>query len=141
MKTLPVIAKELNNMPVTTLRYRISQYSEFLPFVTTSKGKEFDEPTEGIIRQINDYVMQGKSTEEILQLLSAEHIRDIAVVETNLPTTNGQQSNNEIVAIMQDLVAKLDRQDNLQQQINEMKMAIGELSRPGGKRWYEFWLK
>jgi|GEM_PF-6616503 len=141
--TLPNIAKKLN-VPTTSLRYRIANFSEFLPYTTTSKGREFAEQEQATIALINDCVVQGKSQEEILQLLSQTCIRDIEIIPTATPTTNEQQPQNDQLARLNNnletLILRLDRQNDLQRQVNELRTAMGELAR-GEKReyWWKFW--
>jgi hypothetical protein len=141
MKTLPVIAKELNNMPVTTLRYRISPYGDFLPFSTTSKGKEYAEQEQVTISLINDSIIEGKSQEEILQMLSQTCIRDIEIIPTTTPTTSEQPKNEQLTRLnnnLETLLLRLDRQNDLQRQVNEMRIAISEIHIVE-KKWWKFW--
>jgi cell fate (sporulation/competence/biofilm development) regulator YlbF (YheA/YmcA/DUF963 family) len=133
MKTLPQIAGELN-IPVSTMRYRIKPYEDFITHTTTSKGKEYSDQSELIMREINTYTTQGKSQEEIMLLLTAKYARDIEIVqETTTPTTSEQQPQfAELVRLndnLEKLMEKMDRQQELQMQINEMRTAISELSR------------
>jgi hypothetical protein len=133
MKTLPQIAGELN-IPVSTMRYRIKPYEDFITYSTTSKGKEYNDQSELIMREINAYTIQGKSQEEIMLLLSAKYARDIEIInETTTATTSEQQPQfTELVRLndnLEKLIEKMDRHNELQMQINEMRTAISELSR------------
>lgn len=143
MRSLPSIAKSLNT-PIATLRYRIKPYEDFLPYTTTSKGREYNEQTEGIIREINTYINKDKQQEEILQLLASKYIRDIEVVtETTTPTTSEQQPQNEQLIRLNNnlemLVSRLDRQTELEKQVHELRVKMASLQKVNKERWWKFW--
>lgn len=124
MKTLPQISRELST-PIATLRYRLKPYEDFIVGVTTSKGKEYSSESEGIIREINELVVQDNSTETILSILSSKYARDIEIIEESTTAETSQQQ-NEILLIMKELVNRLDRQDEQQRQIDELRAEVRE---------------
>ena len=89
LKTLPRIAKELG-VAVSTLRYRISPYEDFMICSTTNKGKGYSSEIEGIISEINTYIGQGKQREEIIDILSMKCPREIQPIQEK---TNNEASN------------------------------------------------
>ena len=129
MKTIATIARELS-VPVSTLRYRIAQYSEFIPSVDTSRGVEYSDESEGIIREINQLSIEKKSQEEILQILASKYARDIEVVATTTPTTAEQQPQNvELVRLnnnLERLIEAMNGQQELQRQINDLRSEFRE---------------
>lgn len=143
MKTLPKIAQELG-VPIATLRYRIKLYQDFIQWTTTSKGKEYDEQAEGIIKEINDCFIKELSTEEIMTLLASKYARDIEIVaETTTTTTSEQQP--LLMAILQmneslvNVISRLDRQQEMQEQIDSIKSEVAGLSRveKNKKKWWQ----
>jgi hypothetical protein len=142
LKTLPQISADLST-PIATLRYRIKPYTDFIPGVKTSKGMEYNEASEAIIGEINACYSTDMSAEAIRDMLSGKYARDIEVVpDTTASKTNEQQLIfNELMRFndnMESLIERLNRQDDLQRQINEQGMAIKELSRVD-KHKRSFW--
>lgn len=130
---MPQIASELN-IPTSTLRYRIAPYRDFIPCESTSKGDRYSDESVLIMKTICTYYNDKKTSEEIMLILSANFARDIEIVnETNKQVTSEQQPNFiELVRLndnLEKLIDKMDRQQELQIQINEIRTAIGELSR------------
>jgi hypothetical protein len=145
MKSLPKIAAELS-VPIATLRYRLQAFNEFITYSVNGKnGKEYSEDVECIIKEINSYCDQKKSTEEIISLLATKYARDIEIIEDTTETTTIQQHDStELIRLnnnLEKMIERLDRQQELQQQINEMRLAISEISRVGRhkKNWFS-WL-
>jgi len=144
LKTLPQIARELTT-PIATLRYRLRPYEDFIVSVTTSKGKEYSSESEGIIREINQLVTQDKSTESILGILSTKYARDIEVIaESTMAETSQQQVFIEQISRFNDnmekLIDKMDRQQAMQSQLDDMKIVINEISRvQKNKKWWKVW--
>lgn len=147
MKSIPQISKELG-VPVATLRYRLQAYEDFLPYKCNNKGtKEYSDETEAVIRDINSCCDEKKSQEDIMLLLSTKYARDIEIVnESTTPTTSEQQPQfTELVRLndnLEKLMDKMDKQQDLQMQINEMRTAIGELSRVDRHKkgfWSRLW--
>jgi len=134
IKSLPQISRELG-VPIATLRYRLQAYEDFIPYKHNNKGtKVYTSEFEGIICDINRYCDEKKTHDEIVTLLAAKYAHEIVVVnEPTTPTTNEQQYQNTEISRLNDnlekLMDKMDRQQELQMQINEMRTAIGELSR------------
>lgn len=77
MKTLPQISKD-TGINISTLRYRITPYKDFLISTTTNRGTEYSSEAEDIINEINTYIAQGKQKKEILKTLSLKYNREIA---------------------------------------------------------------
>jgi hypothetical protein len=89
MKTLPQIAKD-TGINISTLRYRIEPYKEFLICTTTNKVTKYSIEAEEIISEINTYIGQGRQREEITSILSMKYQREF--VQT---TQQPQQKPND----------------------------------------------
>lgn len=142
MKSLTTISSELA-IPIATVRYRISGYSDFIPFTTTNKGKMYSPEAEEVIKLINDCYAQEKSSEEIMQLLSSQYARDITILPEQQPTETIQQQPNEQVERLNNnlemLIARIDRQHFMQAELNEIKIKMAVLEQKERDRiWWKF---
>jgi thiamine biosynthesis lipoprotein ApbE len=95
---------------------------------------EYNEASEGIIGEINACYSTDMSTESIRDMLSGKYVRDIEITPDTTTTKTDQQQLifNELMRFndnMESLIERLNKQDDLQRQINEQGMAIRELSR------------
>jgi regulator of sigma D len=98
LQTLPTIGKQLDT-PITTLRYRVKQCEEFIPYVANGDDKLYDEDAAKIIREINDYYNKNLKTAEILRKLSKTYDRQVAIYDEQLPTTTDEQRLNPYAQI------------------------------------------
>ena len=142
IKTLPQISKEIS-VPVTSLRYKIAPYDEYIPFVKGNKGREYGEEAENVIRQINEYITANKTSEEILAILSITAIRDVAVITEQLPEVIADTRVYDKLTALNDnitrLVEQLARDKSVRQEISDIRLEMSRLKSP--VKWYhwEYW--
>jgi len=98
MKTLSQIVKEIG-IPIATVRYRIKPYNDFITYRTTSRGKKYDEQSEGIIREINKYIIEGKQREEVLKILSLKYQREITQSTQQHKSNDDDDVNDQVKAV------------------------------------------
>lgn len=141
LKTIAQIARELS-VPVSTLRYRTAPYSDFITYVNTSRGAEYSDESEGIIREINQLSAKKKSQEEILQTLASKYARDIEVITETTAVTTSEQQPLELVRLnnnLERLIEAMNGQQELQRQINDLRSEFRESRVERNKKWWEKW--
>jgi len=129
IKTLPELAKELKTA-VSTLRYRMLPYAEFLDYVKNRRGKAYTDETEAIVREINTYIIQGKQKKEIIKILSKKNRqRTVPLMEHKLnddekiiPTINEKINDDAITkqTILQEINDDAINAQRIQQQNNDL---------------------
>lgn len=126
MKTLPQISKTLN-ISISTLRYRLDKHSDFIPYLTTGKGKEYSDEGEAIIAEISQYYADNKSPDEINMILASKYAMDLVVEQQ--PTTIVEQQPLELVRLnnnLERLIEAMNGQQELQRQINDLRSEFRE---------------
>lgn len=80
------------------------------------------------------YCEQKKTQEEIITILASKYARDVEIIQESIkPTTSEQQMIYKELSRFNDTMEKfvefMNNQQNVIQDVNEIKIAISELSR------------